>query len=98
MRRIRPRPSRVGTGQGSDEAAIEELEALREKHDRLTRGPPKKPFSQVLKEKMGHEEEEQAPEPHPPGAIEPHLGLGLNQDASLASQPGARSAKVIVKG
>lgn len=102
MRRIDPRPHRIGAGQTTiDPENLEDLQLRRERHERLTRGEPKQPFAKVLATRMRDGEPE--PEPERPavpdkGAIDPHLGLAPQQDRQLASGRRTRSAKVIVKG
>lgn len=99
MRRIQGRRWSLGGELGADPEYIEELEARRARHDRLTRGAPKQRFAALLKERMGGDppaDEEEAPQQ---GARDPLLGLDPNQDASLANRPqGRRSGRVIVKG
>jgi hypothetical protein len=103
-RRIEARPSKVGAGEGADPEAIADLEARREKHERLTRGKPVRTFGEVLRARLGPTSTEDpaadATEPKPEkGAKDPLLGLDPGQDASLANRPaGRRSGRVIVKG
>lgn len=98
VRRIEPRPYRVGTGDTTDPDHLDELQVRREKHDRLTRGKPERPFAAVLRERMRDGEPEPEPPPTiPPGAIEPHLGLDPRQNPELAAGQG-RASKVIIKG
>lgn len=100
MRRIDPRPHRVGSDPSTgDPESLDDLQIRREKHERITRGKPERPFSKVLADRMrgGPEPAPEPPAPPPRGAIEPHLGLTPQQDRRLASGQ-TRSAKVIVKG
>jgi hypothetical protein len=101
-RRIELRRRRVGQYDGEDTDYIDELRARQEKHERLTRGKPKKGFGDVLKDRLKRdrpeEEEEETPEPTL-GAKDPLLGLDPNQDSAIANRPaGKRAGKVIVKG
>lgn len=101
MRRIEPRPYRVGTGDGNEPESLEALQHRRDKHDRLTRGRPARAFSEILKDRLRAGAAEAPParvEQPPPGAIDPHIGLDPRQDASLANARTSRSAKVIIKG
>ena len=101
MRRIQPRPSRVGAGPTRDPDELEELQVRREKHERLTGARPAQSFATVLAGRMDGDTSKppsRDAEPRLEGAIEPHLGLDPAQDAALASASGRRSAKVIVKG
>lgn len=97
------RRRRVGQYDGEDSDYIDELRARQEKHERLTRGQPKKGFGDVLKDRMKRdrpeeEEEEETAEPTM-GARDPLLGLDPNQDSAIANRPeGKRAGKVIVKG
>lgn len=98
--RIDPRSYRLGTGENADPDAIEDLRNRVEKHERLTRGQPKKPFKEILKRKMSGEPEDEDPpedaaEDQPQkGGKTPLLGLDPGQDAKIAK----KGAKVIVKG
>jgi hypothetical protein len=92
----------VGAGATTgDPDSLDDLQLRRERHERLTRGPPARPFSSVLAAARRGGAPEPVPEPlapAPPGAIDPHLGLDPRQDAALASGSGRRSATVIIKG
>lgn len=82
---------------------LEELEELRAKHERLTRGKPVKAFGDLLDEKMKKrakpEDEEEKKEEEEKGAKDPLLGLTPGQDIELAKgSKGRRAGKVIVKG
>ncbi len=100
--KIEPRPYRIGTGNLADPENLEELETRRAKHARMTAKKPERTFGEVLKARQvsdwGEKEEEERQE-HGEGAIDPHMGLAPQQDASLVTGgQGRRSAKVIVKG
>lgn len=100
-RRIQARNGKVGAGNYTDPEYIEELEARRAKHARVTATKPVHSFGEVLRAKkkaLYGEDEEELREDHGEGAIDPHMGLTPGQDAKLANRSGARSAKVIVKG
>lgn len=103
MRRIERQPYRLGSGQNADPEAIDELHQRRDKHERLTRGRPARPFRAVLGDrlkKMRGDTSDESPEhENPSGARDPLLGLDPNQDAALANRAdGTRSGKVIIKG
>lgn len=98
--RIERRNNFAGRGMMNTPEHLEELENRRLQHERITRGKPEKPFSQVLHEKMHGKpeprEEEELPER---GAKDPHLGLSPGQSPELAEGGrGRRAGRVIVKG
>ncbi len=101
-RRIETRRRRVGQYDGDQVDEIEELRKRQEKHERLTRGKPKRGFGDVLKDRMKRdapEEEEEEVQLPAWGAKDPLLGLDPNQDSAIANRPsGKRAGKVIVKG
>lgn len=97
------RRRRVGQFDGEQVEEIEELRKRQEKHERLTRGKPKRGFGDVLKDRMNRDrpEEDEDEEVVLPakGAKDPLLGLDPNQDSAIANRPsGKRAGKVIVKG
>lgn len=105
--RIEPRPYRLGTADNADPENITELEARREKHERLTRGRPKKTFAALLDEKMKdgrHEEQDDEPSDEEREAASAQsqgslLGLDPNQSPGLAEKGSKRrSARVIIRG
>jgi hypothetical protein len=107
--KIHGRNHMVGSGQMNQPERIEALETRRAQHERLTRGKPSKPFSELLDEKLkkrrqqeegeGDEKDENEKEDEKKGAIDPHLGLVPGQSTSIANRAkGRRSGKVIVKG
>lgn len=102
--KIEKRRTFAGTGMMSSPEALEELEKRRAQHARLIQGKPEKTFGELLDEKLRAARgeappEPEAPEPQPPGARDPHLGLSPSQDSGLVtSGKGRRSGRVIVKG
>lgn len=98
----------IGSGQMNQPERIEELELRRAQHERITRGKPAKPFSELLDEKLKKrreqeqgkdEKEDEREEEQKDGAIDPHMGLVPGQSSAIANpSKGRRSAKVIVKG
>lgn len=101
-RRIYGRNHLVGSGAMNHPDRLEELEELRAKHERLTRGKPVKAFGDLLDEKMkkhAKPEDEEEKKDEPKGARDPLLGLNPGQDVELAKgSKGRRAGKVIVKG
>lgn len=99
--KIEKRRSWTGSGMMNTPDKLEELDERRAYHERITRGKPQKPFSQVLHEKMHPDEQKPEPDEQPPekGAIDPHMGLSPGQSPDLArSGKGRRAGRVIVKG
>src|SRR5215831_17280740 len=106
--KIHGRNHLIGSGQMNQPERIEALEARRAQHERLTRGKPTKPFSELLDEKMNKHnreekgegsEDETEDEAEEKGAKDPHLGLVPGQSSAIANPAkGRRSGKVIVKG
>lgn len=101
-RRIELRRRRVGDYTGDEADEIDQLRTRQEKHERLTRGPPKRGFGDVLKDRLRRDkpdEEEEEVVVQERGAKDPLLGLDPNQDSAIANRPaGKRAGKVIVKG
>jgi hypothetical protein len=106
--KIHGRNHLIGSGQMNQPERLEALEARRAQHERLTRGKPAKPFSELLDEKLkkrrreergDEDEEKENEEEEEKGAKDPHLGLVPGQSSSIANRgKGRRSGKVIVKG
>ncbi len=98
-RRIEPRPSRVGEGDGgSDPDHIRDLEERVERHERVTRGKPRVSFRAVLTHKRKRDE---APSetPEDEGPVDAWLGYSPGQAAQLGpTRSERRSGKVIFKG
>ena len=87
---------------------LEALDLRIARHERLTRGLPKKAFKDVLAERLAHgrekdeanrrsEQESRGQDEEEPGAREALIGLSPGQDAMVTGST-RRSAKVIVKG
>ena len=100
-RRISARRWRVGSDGGVGPDDIDELEARREKHERLTQRPART-FGEVLKDRIAAgraDADESSEQEAEKGAREPLLGLDPNQNARIANPAlGRRSGRVIVKG
>lgn len=105
--RIHGRNHLVGSGAMNHPDRLEELEEIRAKHERVTRGKPAKAFGELLDEKLKQrskgqgedKEEKEGEEPEEKGAKDPLLGLSVAQAPAIANRgKGRRSGKVIVKG